>query len=156
MLFGLLGPLLNILPKVTLVRIRRDRVSTAVSYWEEDKIPCSGRGMFVLCPFWHGAALAPTLEQWHRLSDVQKCLWMVDEVEVRLLSSVKAPAVHLATVGPQWSQAARHCFSSCVFFVSLSLFSSRPFGRRCAGVGLAWRSQRSTGRTERPLFRSGK
>ena len=104
-LFGLLGPLLNTLPKVTLVRIRRDRVSTAVSYWEEDKIPCSGRGMFVLCPFWHGAVLAPTLEQWQRLSDVQKCLWMVDEVEVRLLGSEKAPVVHRVAVGPQRSKA---------------------------------------------------
>ena len=82
-LFGLLYPLIDFLPRVTVVRIRRPRVENAMSYFEEGKIPCSGRGMFVLCPWWHDAVLRPTREQWDELSGFQRCLWMIDEVEAR-------------------------------------------------------------------------
>ena len=82
-LFGLLYPLIDFLPHVTVVRIRRPRVMNAMSYFEEGKIPCNGRGMFVLCPWWHDAVLRPTQDQWEQLSGFQRCLWMIDEVEAR-------------------------------------------------------------------------
>ena len=76
-------PIVTLLPNVSVVRIRRDRRSTALSYVEEGKIPCSGTGMFVLCPFWHVVIINPTQSQWKKLTKFQKCLWLVDEVEAR-------------------------------------------------------------------------
>ena len=73
--------------RVSFIRYRRTRHDNALSYHKEKKIPCTGLGGLVLCPFDHGSVLLAGdphwPSKWKKLSDYQKCLFLVDEVEAR-------------------------------------------------------------------------
>jgi hypothetical protein len=83
--------------RLAFIRLRRNRTSTAISFYSSQAIPCGGyynsseanlgHGMFVLCPWDHGSIILQNddsaYEKWEQLTDFQRCLWYVDEVEAR-------------------------------------------------------------------------
>lgn len=98
LLFGVMDALVHILgiSRVWLVRIRRARLANAVSYYVEKKIPCSGNGMYVLCPKSHGSILFADMKKdkahsrWKLANALERCLWLIDEVEARWQSLLLA------------------------------------------------------------------
>ena len=83
---GLLEPLVAQLnPQVRFIRIIRSRFDTVRSFMGEDKVPCSQtEGMYTLCPLKHPEVALPVSRlTWAKLSDMQRVLWLIDEVEAR-------------------------------------------------------------------------
>jgi hypothetical protein len=93
----------------TFLRIRRSRRSTAVSFYSSNRRPCTDKGDFVLCPWEHGSELLDRLKEprrkWDQLNDYQRCLWFVDEVEVKwALFRKQNPTVHAVVLN--WTTKA--------------------------------------------------
>jgi hypothetical protein len=90
---GLLRPLLlhgQHHHNISLVRLRRDRLKVAKSFYQdpkkEGKGPCAfihTRHGLTLCPFQHACVTAHNITPplWHRLNRFQQYLWYVDQVE---------------------------------------------------------------------------
>ena len=100
-LLGLYPALLHIIgiEHATFLRIRRSRRSTAVSFYSSKRAPCTDKGDFVLCPWEHGSELLDRLEEprrkWDQLNNYQRCIWFVDEVEVKwALFRKQNPTMH--------------------------------------------------------------
>ena len=110
MLFGLGDALVRQIGvgRLAVVRIRRSKFSNALSYYSEGKIPCNGIGKFVLCPWHHGSVLLPrggdnsSQKKWDQLTDWDRCLWLVDEVEARW-TAFRAAHPDLAVIETNWS-----------------------------------------------------
>ena len=109
MMFGLGDALVRAIGvgRLAVVRIRRSKISTAFSYYSEGNIPCT-LGMFVLCPWHHGSVLLPlaggnsSQKKWDQLTDWDRCLWLVDEVEARW-TAFRAAHPDLASIETNWS-----------------------------------------------------
>jgi len=112
---GLLGPLQAQLgPSLHFVRIIRSRFDTVRSFLFENKVPCgTHEGMFTLCPLKHpDIALPVSRLTWAKMSDAQRTLWFIDEVEARWQRLRRAhPAMPQLTVnwctGEQLTEAWR-------------------------------------------------
>ena len=94
--------------RLAVVRVRRSKFANALSYFVESKIPCGNRGMFVLCPLHHGSVLLPdnaaARAKWAQLTDWDRCLWLVDEVEARW-STFRDAHPNLAVLETNWANS---------------------------------------------------
>jgi len=72
-------------PRMTVVRLRRSRIDTAMSYTIKRKKdgPCGSRCVYCMCPDEQRVCLPVKEALWRRLTVYMKFLWMVDEVECR-------------------------------------------------------------------------
>lgn len=72
-------------PRMTVVRLRRSRIDTAMSYTVKRKKDghCGSRCVYCMCPDEQRVCLPVKEALWRRLTVYMKFLWMVDEVECR-------------------------------------------------------------------------
>lgn len=88
-ILGLYNDIFSILgSNATVIRLKRNRTQTALSFFFSNRIPCQENGGdFILCPKWHSTKLKSYVQgfwkKWQQLNLYQRCLWFYDEVELQ-------------------------------------------------------------------------
>ena len=105
-ILGLIIPLINLLgSSARFIRLRRNRLDVAYSYFQKNGGPCTHRCIFCICPLDAVARLPVPGALWERLSIYQRYLWFVDELEGQWQAILRSPlAKELKYIEVDWDK----------------------------------------------------